>query len=168
MDVRDLAPALLAIGQLVEAANRNLHGETSAARVQVRTVSPGSFIVGLDVSLTFLKSIRDLLVGPEATAAANLLTLLTGSGSTYGAIKLVAMLKGRWPSAVRRKTDSRAEVEIDGQTIEVDEPVARLALDMNVRLALERVVAEPLSKEGIDSVELQTDGNIERIIKSEG
>ncbi len=169
MDVRDLAPALLAIGQLVEAANRNLHGTASAARVQVRTVSPGSFVVGLDVSLTFLQSVHDLLVGPEATAAANLLTILTGSGSgAYGAIKLVKWLKGRWPSAVRRKADGRAEVEFEGHTIEVDEPVVRVALDQNVRLALERVVAEPLSKEGFDSVELQTDGKVERINKSEG
>jgi hypothetical protein len=62
----------------------------------------------------------------------------------------------------------RIAVEVDGNTIEVDEPVARVALDVNVRLSLERVIAEPLSKEGIDSVEIGEGAAVERIEKGEG
>lgn len=50
----------------------------------------------------------------------------------------------------------------------MDEPVARLALDLNVRLSLERVVAEPLSKDGFDSVEIGGNRGVEKISKSEG
>lgn len=169
MDVRDLAPALLAVGQLFEAANRTLHGESSVARVQVRTVSPGSFFIGLDVSVTFLQSVRDLLAGPEATAAANLIGLLGGTGAVgCTAIRLVRWLKGRQPTSVKRKDGGRATIEVDGHSIEVDEPVARLALDVDVRLALERVIAEPLSKEGIQEVRLGVGPDVERIGKEEG
>ena len=45
-------------------------------------------------------------------------------------------------------------VEIDGTTIEVPEIVARLALDPSVRVAMEKVIAEPLAKDGIDSVSI--------------
>lgn len=38
MDVRDLAPALLGVGQLVEATNRVVNGEIAAAKVRIRTV----------------------------------------------------------------------------------------------------------------------------------
>jgi hypothetical protein len=169
MDVRDLAPALLGVGQLVDAANRVLYGESATARVQVRTVRPGSFNIGLDVAVTFLQTVRDMWSGPEATAAANLIQVLGfGVSIPVGAIKLIKWLKGRNPTAVRRTEGGRVEVEIDKHRIEVDEPVARLALDLNVRLALERVVAEPLSKEGIDRVELASGGKIEHIEKSEG
>lgn len=70
MDVRDLAPALLAVGQFIEAANRVVHGDNATAKVQVRTVSPGSFHIGFDIGVSFLQSMRDMLAGPEATAAA--------------------------------------------------------------------------------------------------
>ncbi len=170
MDVRDLAPALLAIGQLFESANRVLHGENSSARIRIHTVSPGSFIIGLDVDVSFITSLRDMFSGTDATAAANLITLLTfGGGVPVGAIKLIRWLKGKRPTEIRRQPEGRAVVEIDGQTLEVDEPVVRLALDVNVRLALERVIADPLSKDGIEAVEIEGTGteHIERIEKSE-
>jgi hypothetical protein len=169
MDVRDLAPALLGVGQLIEAANRVLYGSTAVASVRVRTVRTGSFNVGLDVGVTFLQTMRDMWSGPEATAAANLIAVMTfGTGIPIGAIKLIKMLKGRQPTAIHRKDGGRVEVEINGQRIEVDEPVARVAVDLNVRLALESVIAEPLAKEGIVSVQLGAPGKVECIQKGEG
>lgn len=72
MDVRDLAPALLAFGNVVEAINRIVNGENATTKVQVKTVGAGSFAIGLDVTVAFLQSVRDFLVGPDATAATNL------------------------------------------------------------------------------------------------
>lgn len=169
MDVRDLAPALLGVGQLIEAANRVLYGSNAVANVRVMTVRTGSFNIGLDVGVTFLQAMRDMWSGPEATAAANLIAVMTfGTGVPIGAIKLIKMLKGRNPNAIHRKEGGRVEVEINGQRIEVDEPVARVAVDLNVRLALESVIAEPLAKEGIERVQLGTPGKVERIQKEEG
>lgn len=169
MDVRDLAPALLGVGQLIEATNCVLNGEAATAKVRIQTVRPGSFDILLHVDVSFLQTIRDVFAGDTATAAANILQILTGgSAITLGAIGLIRHLRGRRPS-LSCKTEGRLiEVEIDGTKIEVDEPVVRVALDVNVRMSLERVVAEPLSKEGIDAVEIGDAERVERIDKGEG
>lgn len=169
MDVRDLAPALLAFGNVVEAINRIVNGENATTKVQVKTVGAGSFAIGLDVTVAFLQSVRDFLVGPDATAATNLIGILTGGPILgVGAIALIKKLRGRVPSVTRSKDGRRVEVEIDGVSIDVDEVVARVSIDVSVRAALERVVAEPLASEGIDAVVIRSSDHLERIEKPEG
>lgn len=169
MDVRDLAPALLGVGQLLDSANKVVNGESSSVRVKIKSTRPGSFEILFDVDFSFINTIKDMLAGPEATAAANLITFLTaGSGTGVGAIALVRWLKGRRPTSITKQPDNKVVVEINGQSIEVDAPVARLALDVRVRLSLERVVAEPLSRAGFDGVEIGDSKKPEVIKKSEG
>lgn len=49
MDVRDLAPALLAVGQLFDAANSVLNEQRTTIGVNVQATARGSFEVVLEV-----------------------------------------------------------------------------------------------------------------------
>lgn len=168
MDVADLAPALLAIGQLAQASGRVLLGEKADVKVRVKTLKDGSFDIWLDVAVSFWPHLRDVLAGSDVNAAKTLVELLFGSPVGVvpaacfvggGVVWLVRRLRGRKPEKVSRKGDGQVVVEIDGSRFEMPEEVFRAAMTQTVRDALEKTIAEPLAKEGIETVEFRKAGS---------
>jgi hypothetical protein len=174
MDVADLAPALLGLAQLFKAAARVLDESAPAPTVRVKSTKEGCFEVWLalhvnDAALDAL-GFWDFLKTPDGQAAAALLSIFGFTG-TVGAtvIGIVKKLAGRRPSRVFGTTPGNVAIEVDGERIEVPDTVAMLALDVTVRIALERVIADPLEKDGIDVVAFGgTVADAARIEKSEG
>ncbi len=157
MEVGDLAPALLGIAEMLKAAGRVVDGDDAEISVRVRATNVGSFEVLLAVVVHAAKAGWAFLETPDGQAAAALLSLLGISAGTIkgGAIGLVRKLKGKVPRRVTRKDDSGlVTIEAEGVTFEVPEAVARLALDGAVRAAMERAIAHPLQKDGIEKVRI--------------
>src|SRR5690606_24771878 len=103
IDVRDLAPALMALGQAVDAANRAVNGDAVPARVQARATSEGSFEVQLDLVLQGWAAIKDALLSDDSSAALNLLTWLGFLGTAGGGlVALHRWLRGRQPEKIQR------------------------------------------------------------------
>jgi hypothetical protein len=154
IDVRDLAPALLSIGQAVDAANRVINGEEIPARVQARAVSQGCFEVSLDVVLPTWETIRGMLLSEDAQAAANLLALLGFIGVpsiSAGLIFLYRKLNGRNPDRIVRR-GSEVILTIEDEQLTVPMEVLRLYRDIAVNQAIGKLLTtlEPNRVERIE------------------
>jgi hypothetical protein len=151
MDVADLAPALLAMGEFVKASARAVYGPDVEVSVKVKATNTGSFEVVFAMAVEAVGSAWEFWKKEDTQAAASLLGLLgfTGVG---GAIWLVKKLKGR-PARIRSAESlGSVEIETPDGVIVVPEGVGRIVVDRSARAALERLVAEPLARDGIDRV----------------
>jgi len=155
MDVRELAPALLALSDMIKAASHSLYGDKADVQVNVKgTFKGGSFGVDLSAVHTIYEQITSLLAGQGPTATANLLTVLTALGLVGGSglIGLLKRLKGRKPSKIEYENNNAVLTIVQDEIIErlvIDLETGKLWQDKVVRKSLHQVI-RPLMQDGID------------------
>lgn len=168
MNVRDLAPAMLGVGEVFEALNRLYNGKAADVAVNVRAHQPACFTVVFDVSQA-IKSATEFLAGTELTAALNLKDLLFGTGGVgVGLILLVRRLRGRMPERVEKLTPGMFRLFLEGEHYDVPLELLQAYKELSVRKALEKFITKPLAKPGIDVMKIESGGReIERVTEDE-
>lgn len=114
MNVRDLAPSMLAVGALFDSTNKVLNGSNVDINVNVKATSASSFHIIYEVSQ---------LQGPQSLAFQDLLVtavqmkelIFAGSIALFALIKL---LNGRKPK-VEKINDNLFKLTIGNETYEV-------------------------------------------------
>lgn len=161
MNVRDLAPALMAIGSFFDEANRIANGDHASISVNVQATSPSSFEIAFDViqnvgtTLTLQTGVGDFI-----STAADLKELLIGGSvtATAGIIWLIKTLRGRTPHVEKINTELY-KFTVDDETYEVPLRLLRLYTDNSIRRNIEAMV-KPLNESGIDKFSFREKGRI--------
>lgn len=175
IDVRSLAPALLAIGKLIREANAEFNGKRSTAKVLVVSdFEHRCFNINFEVLVSLLEQIRTLLSSePVATAKdvlewLGLLGIPTGALSGLSYLAFLRWKNGRKVEETRALTDIdrsgmvEVRVEGDSNTVQVHNHVYHLSENPKA-LRATRDAFLPLGQDGFDNVKIRHGENVEEI-----
>ncbi len=152
MDVRDLAPALLAISDVLDEANKIIYGDRTQIQVNVKgSFKTGSFGFELAIAQLPIDNLVSLFDSDQANAAANLLQILGFIIPNGGLIGLLLWLKNRKIKTITNENDSKTVIDVEDEKYETNPKVIALFSNVRVRTSIQKVITEPLSKEGVDT-----------------
>ena len=169
MDVRELAPALIALSELLEQSSKTAFPGAPEVSVNVSgSFKAGSFGVDLIALQSIAQQIVSIFSGPEASASANLLGILGGLGllGSGGLIGVIKWLRGRKPSRIRFEGDKTVFELRSTETVEsfeVDLVAGKLYQNRIVRQSLAKVL-KPLERDGIDIFACGRDGETTTVV----
>lgn len=171
MDVNELSSALMALSNLIGAANRILNNDESTVEVRLSAdIEHGSFEMALALIRKLPEKIKLFFVGENFSLSEILNTL--GLGSTLSGINLLEIfrwVKNRKVEKAEPADENTVRITIENETREVNIGAWKLYQSQKVRQHIEGVM-HPLTKEGIDGFEVRdfkTREKIERVDKNE-
>lgn len=170
IDVQDLAPSLLALGDLIQAANAELNGNTAHVSVKVKTTRTGSFEVDLVVVQSLMEqaaTLLDMLAGhKEGIAAADTLADVilkvtggvvgTAAAAGGGLLALPKWLRGRKPDKIEPQATA-VYVHIGDTVFVTNRQTIALAEDRHVREQARKLVGI-LERNGIERLSTRRSG----------
>lgn len=164
IDVEQLAPAMLALGELVREANARINGDRSKVKLLVRANHETQcFDVSFELIQTFYNQIKSLLGDDEIKNAKELLEWLgiLAAPPVLGLLVFLKLRKGRKITDVRQITDEdkrgMVSIQIDGHDnrVEVHNHVYDMSENQRILSAVTGALA-PLKVDGINSLEFRS------------
>lgn len=161
MEVKELAPALIAFADLVEAAHHALGG-TDTIRVMLNqdSLRKGSFDITMVLDMGLLEQAKLFAGMAHDSGLADLMEVLGWGkdaiefGGVVGIFALVKKVAGRKMTSIQKKGE-KAEICLeDGTSIWTNAKTLTIFLDAKCRVSVEKVV-QPVNLDGIERFELR-------------
>lgn len=162
IDVRDLAPALLAFGDVIEQANFTLNeGRTSVALRVNASFKSGCFGIDFSVVQSLMNQVAGLFKDPAVVTAKEVTDHLgfvyaKGAAAFAGVMYVIKWLRNRKIKRVVLLDHGKARIELDDDALETEQRTIALLRNFKLRLALEAAVVRPLERDGFESVAIAT------------
>ena len=160
IDIRDLAPALLALGDIVQSANKALNGDRADARLKVRATQEGSFEALLALDVSWVADMLDVVAAhpDRMTAAKDLVDLIFKAGggvgaTTIGVVQALKFIRGKKPEKVEEK-EASVSITVNNTTIEMERKAFHLLQDQSTRENIEKFGDKALSIQGLQNVRI--------------
>jgi hypothetical protein len=149
MDVRTLAPALIAVAEAMREAHVHLRISGPLPQVHVLATRPGSFIVDLLVADADTLAHRTIAIlnSPLATADSSLVALV---GTVIGSVNVVKRIRNRRINQVQAAGAAIVITLEDGTRIEAPSAEISLVSDVDYRRALQGMVEPLAADEGVN------------------
>ena len=167
MSVRDLAPALVALGELFDRSNYLVNDDRATIDLKITATGPGSF--GIELVVEMVRLTTNIFAGPVVTSALNLRQIVVLC------ITSLKYLKGDHALLTNQSDEQFVEametVDLKIRDIELRsvaspettrlalQTIHRVSRDPPFRENVRRVVA-PVSQNGIDRVEFKDSKNV--------
>lgn len=162
MNVRDLAPTMLAVGTLFESTNRITNGGRAKVSINVRATSPGSFHIIYEIIQATTQSVDPNVL---VTALA-IKELLVGSSIVAGGlIGVIKWVNSRKPK-LNKINDELYTLVIGDETYQVPLELLRLYQDASVRHAVADIV-RPVKEQGINRIQILEHNQVVQEINKE-
>lgn len=164
MDVQDLAPALLALADIIQITNKKFNGDDASIKVLVNAdVEQRCFMIDISLVQSFLDQAKVFLGTDHVKTAADIAQWIgiIGGGGT-GLFNFIKFLSGRKktdpPLQIKSDGDGNVTVSGNGNTITVSRAVYQLALDPKL-VEKAKVVMRPLEKDGYETLSFLENGD---------
>lgn len=167
MPVRDLAPALLALGEVFTEASHTAHPDQEPVALDIRATGEGSFDVSLIVHGPDLwDQLVHFFTSEDVTAIEHLKELVIGSG--VGLFYLIKRLRGRRIKREEQLESGHVRMTLDDETtVDVPSDVATLYRKVTVRKKAREVV-RPVGRRGVDRLDFRSsEGEVTVSIQTE-
>lgn len=166
MDIKDLAPALLAFADLVKRANTVIGNKQPVdILLTADDIHKGSFDISMQLVYSAMEQAK-LFTGFMEESGLKALIEVLGFGSTIsggicGVFQIIKALKNRKISDVQQDNIGNTKIILsDGTQIITTAQTLNVFVDHEVRQNIEAVI-RPLKKSGIDSFEFRKPKNFE-------
>jgi hypothetical protein len=175
MDVEQLAPAMLALGELAKRANYLANGNRASVKVLVRVdVEQHCIQYGIEIVQDILQAARGLLDDENIKTAKDLaewmgiITGVTGS-SVVGLYGILKLLRGRRPDETKMVVqDGKDVVQImAGRDVILAHPMAMKLFEDREILQSAKSTTKPLENEEYESLEFHSEDRAPQIISRE-
>jgi len=170
MDVRDLAPALIAISDLLEETNTIVYGSSTQIQVNGKgSFKTGSFKIDFSLVQDVANQLVNLFNTKECVAVGLLLGLLgiNCKDGIKGLIHVLKWIRNRKIKKITKTGNGKATIEVDEESFETEEKVIDLLANIKIRQSLEVIINKPLSREGVNSFSTKYGDNIVSVDENE-